>query len=66
MSVVRAGKIHHNMSIQEIRKMINEYFSEDLPAPEMTKTKFEKILEEGLNAELSEAEQKPKTENSGV
>jgi diadenylate cyclase len=39
MSVVRAGKIHHNMSIQEIRKMINEYFFEEESKTDMPKTK---------------------------
>ena len=54
MSIVRAGKIHHNLSIQEMRKMINEYFfeeEEEKIKAEIPKTKFEKILAEGLMAD---------------
>lgn len=51
MSIVRAGKIHHNLSIQEMRKMINEYFSEEEEKMKTDgpKTKFETILQEGLS-----------------
>lgn len=58
MSIVRAGKIHHNMSIQEIRKMINDYFMEDkVPAAEIPKTKFETIMEEEMASQESEIAQ---------
>ena len=60
MSVVRTGKIHHNMSIQEIRKMINDYFFEEqVPQEKSPKTKFETILEEDLISENETAEDKP-------
>ena len=59
MSVVRTGKIHHNMSIQEIRKMINDYFFEEhVPLEKLPKTKFETILEEDLISENETAEDK--------
>ncbi len=45
ISVVRKGTIYHNLSIQEIRKIINEYFQEKEKEPE---TKFEKILKEEM------------------
>ena len=53
MSMVRTGKIHHNMSIQEIRKMINDYFLEEKEVSEdnSPKTKFERILDEELKKE---------------
>ena len=52
MSIVRTGKIHHNMSIQEIRKMINDYFMEDYqPSESSVKTKFETILDQELKKE---------------
>lgn len=60
MSIVRTGKIHHNMSIQEIRKMINDYFFEEhVPQEKLPKTKFETILEEDLISENETAEDKP-------
>ncbi len=43
ISVVRKGTIYHNLSIQEIRKIINDYFEEETPEPE---TKFEKMAKE--------------------
>lgn len=47
LSIVRAGKIFHNLSIQEIRKMINDYFMEERETKnDLPKTKFETILEE--------------------
>lgn len=60
LSIVRMGKIHHNLSIQEIRKMINDYFLEDQKTTAEPKTKFENILEEELTAkEGSNAEKSP-------
>ena len=64
MSIVRTGKIHHNMSIQEIRNMINDYFLEEIKSKDYTpKTKFETILEEELQNEneplLDESQEKP-------
>ncbi|MCK5281151.1 MAG: DNA integrity scanning protein DisA nucleotide-binding domain protein, partial [Cyclobacteriaceae bacterium] len=57
MSIVRTGKIHHNMSIQEIRKMINDYFLEERESRINTpKTKFEIILEEELKSENEQTE----------
>lgn len=66
MSIVRAGKIHHNMSIQEIRKMINDYFLEVEDEKEVPKTKFEKILEEGLETEIPETEENEQSENTSL
>ena len=53
MSIVRTGKIHHNMSIQEIRKMINDYFLEDVERAVVKPpaTKFETILNEEMAKE---------------
>ena len=50
MSIVRTGKIHHNMSIQEIRKMINDYFLEEMERTTIKPptTKFESILNEDI------------------
>ena len=63
MSIVRTGKIHHNMSIQEIRKMINDYFMEENESPDGSpKTKFETILDQELTEEEpleDESEEKP-------
>jgi len=66
MSIVRAGKIHHNMSIQEIRKMINDYFLEEEDKKDVHKTKFEKILEEGLETNISETEENEQSENTSL
>ena len=51
MSIVRTGKIHHNMSIQEIRKMINDYFLEEMERAivKPPTTKFESILNEDVS-----------------
>ncbi len=57
ISIVRAGKIHHNLSVQEIRKMINEYFREEHHNEKAPLTKFEKILTEELPLE-EEGEEK--------
>ena len=52
MSMVRTGKIHHNMSIQEIRRMINDYYLEErIPDSKSPKTKFERILDEEIKQE---------------
>lgn len=64
MSIVRTGKIHHNMSIQEIRKMINDYFLEEHQSKDTSpKTKFESILDEELKKESEalkdESQEKP-------
>ena len=64
MSIVRTGKIHHNMSIQEIRKMINDYFFEEHETTGNTpKTKFETILDQELKTESEgiEGESEEKT-----
>jgi diadenylate cyclase len=66
LSIVRAGKIHHNLSIQEIRKMINEYLLEEERQEDEPKTKFEAILEEGLETDISEAEESKKSENTSL
>jgi hypothetical protein len=66
MSIVRAGKIHHNMSIQEIRKMINDYFLEEESQSEIPKTKFEKILEEGIDAESPQTEENKTATNTST
>jgi len=67
MSVVRAGKIHHNMSIQEIRKMINDYFLEEEESQsEIPKTKFEKILEDGIDAESPQTEENKTAPNTST
>lgn len=60
MSIVRTGKINHNLSIQEIRNMINDYFLEErkTKANVVPKTKFETILDEGLtNKNTTEEEE---------
>ena len=65
MSIVRTGKIHHNMSIQEIRKMINNYFLEEIDREVVKppKTKFESILSEDMVKEEKsfedESQEKP-------
>jgi len=52
MSIVRTGKIHHNMSIKEVRNMINEYFLEDQHSKSINpKTKFESLTEKELKNE---------------
>jgi diadenylate cyclase len=66
MSVVRAGKIHHNMSIQEIRKMINEYFFDEESKGDMPKTQLETILEQGLPSDISESDESQKSENTSL
>ncbi len=68
MSIVRAGKIHHNLSIQEMRKMINEYFfeEEEKSKKEPPKTKFEKILQEGMESESLGPEDSKATENTSL
>ena len=48
------------IEIQEIRKMINDYFFEEhVPQEKLPKTKFETILEEDLISENETAEDKP-------
>ncbi|MCK5369026.1 MAG: diadenylate cyclase CdaA [Cyclobacteriaceae bacterium] len=65
MSIVRTGKIHHNMSIQEIRKMINDYFLEERESRINTpKTKFEIILEEELESENEQTEDESQEKTS--
>ncbi|MCK5207858.1 MAG: diadenylate cyclase CdaA [Cyclobacteriaceae bacterium] len=65
MSIVRTGKINHNMSIQEIRKMINDYFLEERESRINTpKTKFEIILEEELKSENEQTEDKSQEKTS--
>lgn len=54
ISIVRKGEIFHNLSVQELRKMINEYFMEEHALPQ--ETKFEKILK----GDLPEADSKDK------
>lgn len=61
MSIVRTGKIHHNMSIQEIRIMINDYFLEEVKAKKRpAKTKFETILDEELKNTAESVEEESK------
>jgi diadenylate cyclase len=43
ISIVRKGSIMHNLSLQEVRKVINDYFREEVRPPQ---TKFEQILQE--------------------
>lgn len=65
MSIVRTGKIHHNMSIQEIRKMINDYFFEEHETTGTTpKTKFETILDQEVNTESEVIEDEPEEKTS--
>jgi uncharacterized protein (TIGR00159 family) len=47
ISIVRKGAMHHNLSVAEIRQIINEYFEEE-PAAKNPETKFEKILKGSL------------------
>jgi DNA integrity scanning protein DisA with diadenylate cyclase activity len=60
MSIVRTGKIHHNMSIQEIRKMINDYFLEEMERTTIKPptTKFESILNEDIGSKQESFEDK--------
>lgn len=46
MSVVRSGRMHHNLSSQEIRKMINEYFTEE----DVRDTELEDMIKEDMPA----------------
>jgi uncharacterized protein (TIGR00159 family) len=57
ISIVRKGAIHQNLSVPEIRQIIQEYFREEYAEPER-ETKFEKILKSGLSgkAETESAE----------
>ncbi|NJN28369.1 MAG: TIGR00159 family protein [Cyclobacteriaceae bacterium] len=60
LSIVRKGKIQHNMSIQEIRQTINEYFFEEQEQVEQVqKTKFDKILDEELKQDKASIEENP-------
>jgi len=51
ISIVRKGEIYHNLSIPELRQMINEYFAEERHAEQ--ETKFEKILKGDISEEAS-------------
>jgi diadenylate cyclase len=67
LSIVRKGKIHHNMSIPEIRKMINDYFYEENETESTPlKTKFETILEEELNKENADTDPEIKSQDSVI
>ena len=46
ISMVRKGELYHNLSLPEIRKMINNYLEEEKKSP--PETKFQKILKEAL------------------
>jgi len=46
ISMVRKGEFFHNLSLPEIRKIINEYIKEEQPLA--FQTKFQKILKEEL------------------
>ncbi len=52
LSIVRAGRIYHNLSIQEIRKMINDYFTEEKEKKEKEET--EPFLQEDVGGTVPE------------
>lgn len=55
MSIVRTGKIHHNMSIKEIRNIIIEYFHEDKNIKSDTPTtKIDSLLDAEIKNEKME------------
>ena len=54
ISIVRKGAMHHNLSLAEIRQIINEYFTEEFQEIK-AETKFEKIFK-GTLADESEQE----------
>jgi uncharacterized protein (TIGR00159 family) len=49
ISIVRKGEMYHNLSLQELRQMINDYFVEEHALH--AETKFEKILKGDIAAE---------------
>ena len=62
MSIVRAGKIQYNLSPQEIKQVIIDYYEEEQkPSSNTPKTKFEILTEESIasDSKLSESEAKP-------
>lgn len=65
MSIVRTGKINHNMSIMEIKNMINEYFLEERnikTAP--PKTKFESLIDKDLKNKQGKLKDKSQEKTS--
>ena len=55
-SVVRNGQFHHNLTVQEIRKRINEYlFEEDIEEEKQTATKESATVEDS-HTKLEEAD----------
>lgn len=54
ISMVRKGEMYHNLSLPEIRKMINEYLEEEKPLP--VETKFQKILKDAIPPVVEEME----------
>lgn len=60
ISTMRNGEIYHNLSTQELRKMINEYlYEERKEAPSTTDTVLKKAKEEGSKKE-EQKKDKPK------
>jgi len=51
MSIVRSGKMYHNLSSQEIRKMINEYFTEE----DVRDTELEDMIKEDITSSEKES-----------
>ncbi len=65
MSIVRTGKIHHNMSIKEIRNIINEYFHEDKNIKSDTPiTKIDSLLDAEIKNETTETKDKSQEKKS--
>lgn len=52
LSIVRGGKMHHNLSAQEVRNMINIYFSEE----EVKDSELEELIKEDVT--ISEENEK--------
>ena len=52
MSIVRSGKIEHNLTSQEIRNIINEYFMEE----EVRDTEMEEMIKDEGTVQTIEKE----------
>jgi uncharacterized protein (TIGR00159 family) len=51
ISIVRKGAMHHNLSLAEIRQIINDYFEEEPVDIQRPETKFEKMLKDSLTGD---------------
>jgi diadenylate cyclase len=61
MSIVRAGKIHYQLSAPEIKQEIIDYYEEEQKISSATpKTKFETLIEDNLPAQTKQGEAESK------